>query len=628
MSVTWVRDSSSNYEISSVNHLLQLMHEGSLFTDTGTAPTSYLSSNYIQTVDIDLVNDQANIVPIGSISSSSFTSTYDGQGHTISNWSYTVLGDSPGGSSGLFVTVNGNQATVTNLVLDGVWVLVNVINSGFLVGVLNNGAKLYNISTNFSSGTRINGFVSIAPICGFAPKSSMSNITVGGIIDECQTNGDVGGIVGFSNGAAPEPWTYLRNIATFTTGIVSTGSNAGGIAGHIEHYCHHFMNAMTGDIVGGNSYVGGIFGRTRSGFDDVVNSMRGNITSTGGSAGGIAGFVPTSTITRALNYMTGDVEYGFVVGTRNGSTETTPNCTFSTCVIAMRGTVTYATVISNSGTSEILLDTSYGIVSSFTNDTVSTMDVSSFDGVNTAGLPFISFVDTDPIGNSINWDFIFGNAELFGLSPLPLSINVSFLAVTGAVAYHLTIQETGGTVSTVSRGFTDLSLSVSNLTPGTEYTLRLLSSSDGSSYIQQYESVITTLANISANYSRSDFENEDGNYDITVNNTITMSFLNTVLDDVFDTGDKLIVALPTGAPNNSTFVNQGDSYSIVEVPSLVIPFNPDAGSSQTVSIILADSTAVPVNYDEVNETVTINNTVYSSGDTTIIDGRKMTVFDI
>ena len=624
MSVTWVQDGNSNYEISSVNHLLQLMHEGSLFTDAGTSPTSYLTSSYIQTIDIDLVNDHANIVPICSISSGSFTASYDGQGHSISNWNYIVSG-----SSGLFSTVNGGQAVVKNLVLDGIWVLLNGNNSGFLVGVLNNGAKIYNVTTNFESGTRINGVQSIAPICGYAPKSSMSNITVGGIIDECESTGAAGGIVGYSNGSAPEPWTYLRNIATFTTGIVSTGSNAGGIAGHIEHICYHVMNAMTGDITGGNSYVGGVFGRKRLDFEDVVNSMRGNITTTSGSsAGGIAGYVDSSTITRVLNYMTGDVEYGFVVGSRNGPTDSTPTCTFSKCVVAMRGTTTYAAAISNSGTSEILLDTSYGIVTSFTNETVSTMDVSSFDGVNSDGLPFISFVSTDNIGNSINWDFIFGNAELFGLSPLPLGINVSFSAVTGAVAYHLTIQETGNSVSTVSKGFTDLSLPVSNLTPGTEYTLRLLSSSDGSVYVQQYESVITTLANISANYSPSDFENEDGDYDISGNNATTLSLLSTVIDDVFNTGDKLIVSLPTGAPKKSTFVNQGDSYPILEESSLIIPFNPDAGSSQTVSIILSDTTVLPVNYDEVNETVTINSTVYSSGDTTIIDGRKMTIVHI
>lgn len=625
MSVTWVQDANSNYEVSSVNHLLQLMHEGSLFTDAGTAPTSYLSSKYIQTVDIDLAAEHSNIVPIGFNSSGNFTSEYDGQGYSISNWSYTVSG-----SSGLFRTVQGGQSIVKNLVLDGVWVLLNGSNSGFLVGVLNNFAKLYNITTNFASGTRIDGIGSIGPICGYAPKGSMSNITVGGIIDECASTGAIGGIVGFSNGSAPEPWTYLRNIATFTTGIRSSISNAGGIAGHFEHLCSHVMNAMTGDIIGGNSYVGGIFGRKRLDFDDVVNSMRGNITTTGSgdTAAGISGFVDDSTFTRVLNYMTGDVEYGFIAGARNGPTEGPLNCTFSKCVVAMRGTTTHAAIASNTGTSEILLDTSYGIVSSFTNETITTMDVSSFDGVNADGLPFISFSSTDPIGNSINWDFVFGNTELFALSARPLSIVVSFAAVSGALSYRLTIQETGSSVATVSTGFTDLSVSANNLTPETEYTLRLFSTTDNSVYTQQYEDTVTTLANIPGNHAPSDFENKDGIYDISGNNTGTMSLLSTVINDVFTTGDEIVVSLPIGGTRTSTFVNQGDSYPIENESSLIIPFNADAGPSQTVFMILSNSSSVSVVYDEVGETVNVGGTVYSSGDSAIVDGRKMTVTNI
>lgn len=517
-----------------------------------------------------------------------------------------------------------------NLVIDGVWVLLDGNNSGFLVGVLSNSAKLYNITTNFSSGTRITGVQSIAPICGFASSGAMSNITVGGIIDECVSTGAIGGIVGFANGTAPEPWTYLRNIATFTTGMISTGSSAGGIAGQLEHLCSHVMNAMTGDITGDNSYVGGIFGRKIKDFDDVVNSMRGNITTTGSgdSAAGISGFVGDGTFTRVLNYMTGDVEYGFVVGARNGPNEGSLNSTFSKCVVAMRGTATYASLISNAGTSEILLDTSYGIVSSFTNETITTMDVSSFDGVNADGLPLIEFTSTDPIGNSISWDFVYGNAELFGLSARPLSVGVTFVAVTGALSYKLTIQETGNVVSTVSAGFTDLSLSANDLSPETEYTLRLLSSSDNSVYTQQYEGTVTTLANIGSNYTASDFENEDGVYDISGSSSGTIFLLNTVLNEVFNTGDKLIVPLPNGPVRDSTFVNQGDSYPIEDESSLIIPFNPNAGSSQSVSMVLSDTTTLPVLYDEVNETVEIGGTIYSSGDTTIIDGRKMTVSNI
>lgn len=613
--VTWVQDVNSNYEISSVNHLLQLMHEGALFTNAGTAPTSYLYSNYIQTVDIDLVNDHANIVPIGSVSSGNFNGGYDGQGHSISNWSYTVAGT----GTGLFRRVGG---IIQNLVLDGVWVLLNGSDFGFLVGILFAG-ELYNITTNFSSGTRIVGSASLGVITGLAPHSTMSNITVGGVIDECVSNNAIGGVVGYANGNAPAPWTHIRNIATFTTGIQSLNSYAGGIFGNMEHPCSHILNAMTGDITA-RFYAGGIIALSRDGFEDVVNSMRGNITAGSGyTSSGIAGDIttyPTGPFTRVLNYMTGDVDYGLFSGSLN--------VTLEKCVVAMRGTTTHAAVLSNSGSSEILLDTSYGIVSSFTNETSSTMDVSSFDGVNADGLPFISFASTDPIGNAINWDFIFGNTELLGLSALPLSILVSFAAVTGAVAYMITIQETGGSVLTAAKGFTNLSLSVNNLIPETEYTLRLFSTMDNSVYTEQLEDTVTTLANIGSNYTPSDFENEEGVYDISGNSTTTVGLLSTVLNDVFQTGDELIVPLPNGAPEKSTFVKQGDSYSIVDESSLIIPFNADAGISQSVSMILSDTTSVAVVYDEVDKTISIGGIVYSSGDAAIVDGRKMTFIDI
>ena len=51
--VNWIQDSNGNYEVSSANHLKQIMHKGalSLFTDTGSFPTDYWGdgTNYIQT---------------------------------------------------------------------------------------------------------------------------------------------------------------------------------------------------------------------------------------------------------------------------------------------------------------------------------------------------------------------------------------------------------------------------------------------------------------------------------------------------------------------------------------------------------------------------------------------------
>jgi len=66
--VTWVQDGSGNYQVSSPEHLKQIMHQGALYTDAGAFPTDYFATgtNYIQTADIDLLGDSTDIVPIGS----------------------------------------------------------------------------------------------------------------------------------------------------------------------------------------------------------------------------------------------------------------------------------------------------------------------------------------------------------------------------------------------------------------------------------------------------------------------------------------------------------------------------------------------------------------------------------
>lgn len=617
MSVNWVQDVNSKYEISSVNHLLQLMHEGALFTDTGTPPTSYLSSDYVQTVDIDLASDSANIVPIGLNSDSPFTGEYDGQNYKISNWSYSVSS----GNNGLFYQSTG--ATISNLVLDGVWDLDGGQDVAFLVGRLHS-SDVCNITTDFSAGTRIIGTVSYGVIAGYGTNGpSIHNVTIGGIIDEFSGGSNAGGVAGYlSNGTV----SHVRNIATFTTGIVGS-SRSGGIFGNLQAQCSHVLNAMTGDVILTSSgvRVGGLFGHARSGwgFQDVVCSMRGNIISNNSSSingGGIAGEVSDNTYSRVLNYMTGDAAHGLF--------DAAGSSTLSKCVVAMNGTTIHAGIGSTSGSVEVLLDTSYGITYQFDNDTVTTMDVSSFDGVSSNGLPFISFLYTDPCGNTIDWDFIFGNIDPFSLSYNPVKLTVDFSAVPGALAYQLTIQETGGDVSIVSTGFTSLTISVDNLSPETEYTVRLLSTSDNLVYTLQSEDTFTTPANMIANYTKIDFQDENGEFDISQINSDTQAILDTVMNDIFDTGDVLIVSIPNSTSRKSIFVKRGDSYPIEDQDSLTIPFDSTSGSSQTVDVVKSDSTAVSLIYDEVGDTVTIEGVVYAVGKSTILDGRKVTIVDI
>ena len=100
-SVTWVRQ-NSKYEISSKEHILQLMSKGELYTDSGDFPVSYWSSDYIQTVSIEMESD-VNISPIGS-STEPFTGSFDGDYFSITDWSFS----STENCIGLFGYVQGS----------------------------------------------------------------------------------------------------------------------------------------------------------------------------------------------------------------------------------------------------------------------------------------------------------------------------------------------------------------------------------------------------------------------------------------------------------------------------------------------------------------------------------------
>lgn len=625
-SVVWTQDAGGNYEISSTNHLLQLMHSGSLFTDGGTPPPSYFSESYVQTTDIDLVNDSANILPIGD-SVNDFQGSYDGQGFRISNWSHT----GGGAYIGLFGFVT--SAVLKNMVLDGVWIVTNSTNTGGALCGTARFAQIFNVSADFAAGTMINGPI-IGCMVGFASGAGMANISVGGIVSECRGTNAAAGVVGFCNGTAQFPWSHLRNSAVFTTGIEAT-SNDKSVGGVVANYdilstpqASYFMNAMTGDIIGTGPQTGGLFGWLRDPVSDCVNSMRGNIyTNVTNEGAGIAGEVNAAvSLSRVLNYMSGDVYYGF-------ASALPANCVVEKCVVAMRGTVNRI-LSSNAGpnTPEILLDTSYDIVTSFTNFTVSTMDLSVFDGVNENGLPFLDFSSyTDPGGNLVDWEFVYGNALALALEARPLNIQAAFAAVLGAVAYMVTVQEDGGVGGvgierTVGIGLTQLSVSIRDVLPETTYVVRLYVTTNNATYTLSTSESVTTLENLAANYMITDFDNGQGVLDLS---GIEAILFDSVANEVFTTGDQLVVDIPsTGNQQATTFVNLGDSLSIENVDSLIIPFTGDAGASQSASMILSDSTSLTLNYDNTNNTVIVDGSVYSSGDSIIVDGKKVTFTDI
>ena len=217
----------------------------------------------------------------------------------------------------------------------------------------------------------------------------------------------------------------------------------------------------------------------------------------------------------------------------------------------------------------------------------------------------------------------------FRVEPQVTSASVTIGAVDGATGYRLTLQQTGSsTVSIVNDNFTDLNQTVTNLTPGTEYTISLFSiTGDVFEFVDS--TVITTLTNSASNYNVNDFINDSGRFDLSTFNTTSFGLISEVMNDLFTTGDSIDLKV-SGKPGIrvSKFVNRGDTVDVSDTNAIIAPFSTSSGSGQAVSLTLSDNSTVSFSYDETTQDVSIDGTSYSSGDSLILDGKKVTIVDI
>ena len=99
------------------------------------------------------------------------------------------------------------------------------------------------------------------------------------------------------------------------------------------------------------------------------------------------------------------------------------------------------------------------------------------------------------------------------------------------------------------------------------------------------------------------------------------------MNELFATGDVIDIVLPGGRGTKaSKFVNRGDNLSIAD--SVVAPFSKDAGSGQSVSLTLSDSSVVDLSFDETTEAITVGTTSYSFGESFVLDGKRAHFVDI
>ena len=229
---------------------------------------------------------QGNWSPIGN-STTKFTGSFDGLGHTISNLTINSTSD--------FVGLFGytQNATIKNVGLVNNDIKGNEF-VGALVGYTHNSA----VSNSYATGA-VTGTDHIGGLVGYTVYSTVSKSYATGAV----TGTDhIGGLVGYN--------LYSTVSNSYATGAVTGSDHIGGLVGN--NYVNSTVNNSyaTGTVTG-NNYTGGLVGGNQS--NSTVSNSYATGTVTGNlETGGLVGY----------NYNNSKVENSYATGKVTGNWET------------------------------------------------------------------------------------------------------------------------------------------------------------------------------------------------------------------------------------------------------------------------------------------------------------------
>jgi hypothetical protein len=297
--------------------------------------------HFILMADIDLsayTGTQFNVI---GTNSTPFTGTFDGNGHTISNFTYVSTGAS---DIGLFGVVSGAGARIEKLGLidpdvsartyvgslvgklslgtvsdcyaqgDGSSVAGEYTGVGGLVGRLTAGT----IENSHFSG-QVSGHSYTGGLLGFNDRGAVSNSYSGGSVTGPVSSGEaLGGLVGYNDSGTSQPAT----ISSSHSGSSVWGSqNVGGLVGRNDcRLCSIEDSHATGDVfathVSSARRAGGLVGWNHG---TILNSYAtGDVSggTRGDQIGGLVGLLDAGTVERcyAMGTVAGDLEVGGLVG--------------------------------------------------------------------------------------------------------------------------------------------------------------------------------------------------------------------------------------------------------------------------------------------------------------------------
>lgn len=235
----------------------------------GVNPTTRLNDDNVASLSLANLGAKG-FKPIGT-SGKSFTGSFDGRSHAISNLFINRSGEN---YIGLF---GATSASIANVGL----VNVNATGKGAVGGLA---GEIWSgvISDSYVTGN-VAGSDFVGGLVGNSGSYQVSVQRAYSVVNVTGTGWNIGGLVGNQSGGS------LENV--YATGNVRGGSGVGGLVGSLNEieagYYSRIMNSYAIGSVTGTGYAGGVVGYTGNG--DILNCF-----STGAVAGSIAGGIAGS----------------------------------------------------------------------------------------------------------------------------------------------------------------------------------------------------------------------------------------------------------------------------------------------------------------------------------------------
>ncbi len=261
--------------------------------------------------DIDLGGYTGTSFNIIGNSSTAFTGVFDGNVHTISNFSYSAA---TGLRIGLFGVIDNPNAEIRDVVLIDPNISLGMGDHiGGLVGLVRDG----NVSGCYVEGGYISARNYIGGLVGTMDDGSITNSHANGSISG---QGYVGGLVGWAGGDVSN---------CFFDGSVSGTDGVGGLAGRLSWFFANVSNCYSAGSVTGEGSVGGLIGFSGGGAS--ISDCNSRSTVVGEEpVGGLIGYNATeeqgwvdypSTVSRcvSLGEVVGVAVVGGLVGRNSGN---------------------------------------------------------------------------------------------------------------------------------------------------------------------------------------------------------------------------------------------------------------------------------------------------------------------